>query len=650
MDTRRSLHILRRVGVIALVLALVVPSASLGAVSGSPDLSVYATDNRVSPGESTSLQISVVNAGDIEFGSLQNPTLNQEVTTARDTAVTVRSGDAPVEVQSGTAALGSVPRGAASTQIELSVDEGADPGTYRLPVRIRYTYTSSISDSGYHFEDRGGINTYLKIKVVEDAQFEVVSVDTDAAVGGNGQVAVTLRNDGAAAAEDTTVSLASTSADLSFGPTGTAETFVGDWETGETRMVTVGASVAGDATVRRLPLSATVSWTDSDGDQATETQRTGVVPEAESRLVEGNVSTTAAPGDSGEVTVQLTNGGSRTLHDATVSLSSSNGALTFGGAPSASTFVGDWAPGESRSVSVEAAFAAGVERRAYPVDVSASFTSADGRQGRTSPVTLGVEPAAEQSFDVAGPEATLRVGAEGTLSGSLVNQGPDTVENAVLVLRETGNNVDAVETEYALGDLAAGDQAQFSFDMDVSSSARDGPRQFSYEVEYEGDDGSTLTSDPLFVRGVVAPARDTFDVDVQQSTFSAGSSGRFTMEVTNAGNETVSDVSAKLFADSPVSANDDEAFVDELGPGESATVSFGVSIAGSATPKTYPVSLDFQYTEPDGDTKLSDTYRLPVTVEESGGGGLLFLGGGTAAGVGVAALALVAIGGVLRVR
>jgi hypothetical protein len=88
----------------------------------------------------------------------------------------------------------------------------------------------------------------------------------------------------------------------------------------------------------------------------------------------------------------------------------------------------------------------------------------------------------------------------------------------------------------------------------------------------------------------------------------------------------VSDVSAKLFADSPVSVSDDEAFVSSIGPGETATITFSIGAAGSATPKVYPVSLDFQYDEPDGDTKLSDTYRVPVEVtEQEGGGGILSL-------------------------
>ena len=36
------------------------------------------------------------------------------------------------------------------------------------------------------------------------------------------------------------------------------------------------------------------------------------------------------------------------------------------------------------------------------------------------------------------------------------------------------------------------------------------------------------------------------------------------------------------------------------------------------------MSVDFEYDRADGTTQISDTFRLPVTVEERGGGGLPF--------------------------
>jgi uncharacterized membrane protein len=142
-------------------------------------------------------------------------------------------------------------------------------------------------------------------------------------------------------------------------------------------------------------------------------------------------------------------------------------------------------------------------------------------------------------------------------------------------------------------------------------------------VQYRNLDGDQRVSDELDVRADVGEKRDEFDVSPVNASFQVGSGGQLELDVTNAGEEAVSDVSAKLFVDSPVSVSDDEAFIDELGPGETRTITFGVSVAGSATAKVYPVELDFQYTTAEGDTLVSDTYKLPVeATPQQGGNGL----------------------------
>jgi len=640
---------LRRGLAFFVVCMLLVPSAGLVAadVVGSPDLDTYATDKRVTAGETTALTVSVVNTGEVEEGSARNPSLHSEVTTARGAVLRLEPGDAPIEVQSGPVAVGSIPSGSAVPgTFQIRVAEDAEPGNYEVPVNISYQFTDRVDRGGTPEEETKNVTRNVTIEVTEQAQFTLVEADTDAAVGGSGQVSVTLRNTGTGVAEDATVTLRSATGDLTFGPTGAAETFTGDWEPGTARTFTVGADVARSATLRALPLSTTVSWTDSDDRPAEERISLGVVPDTESRLGVDAAETTAAPGDSGEVTFTLTNDGTRNLTDATVRLTSSNPGLTFGGAGSTTAYVGDWAAGETTEVTVEAAFARGVEQRPFPVDATVAYTGTDGRDANTAPVTVGVTPADEQSFAVVNASASLRVGADGSLEGTLVNEGPGTIENAVLVLQPTGSTIDVVEREYALGDLEANGSSSFAFDVSVASGAKDGPRQFTYRVEYETNDGDRTQSDPLYVRGEVAPQRDVFDVSVERGSFEPGESGAYTLTVTNAGDEPVSDVSAKLFADAPVSATDDEAFIDSLEPGESTTLRFGVGVAGSATAKPYPLSIDFQYTEPDGDTKLSDSYRVPVTVEESSGGGLFGLGV-SANTAGVVVLPLVLVGGVV---
>ncbi|ELZ50802.1 putative exo-alpha-sialidase [Halorubrum coriense DSM 10284] len=96
------------------------------------------------------------------------------------------------------------------------------------------------------------------------------------------------------------------------------------------------------------------------------------------------------------------------------------------------------------------------------------------------------------------------------------------------------------------------------------------------------------------------------------------------MTVTNNLGEPASDLEARLFANDPLETGDtDTGYVQSLGAGESTTMMFELSTTGSATPgSTYPISLDFRYDDVDGDSQLSDTYRVPIEVTASEGGGL----------------------------
>ena len=143
-------------------------------------------------------------------------------------------------------------------------------------------------------------------------------------------------------------------------------------------------------------------------------------------------------------------------------------------------------------------------------------------------------------------------------------------------------------------------------------------------VQYRNDDGETRAFEELAVTTAVAPERDRFDVTVQNRTIQSGGSRTVDVAVTNNLNETASDVEARLFADDPLdTGNTDTGYVQSLDPGETTTMTFELTTTASATPgSTYPVSFDFRYDDADGDSQLTDTYRIPIDVTESEDGGL----------------------------
>lgn len=347
------------------------------------------------------------------------------------------------------------------------------------------------------------------------------------------------------------------------------------------------------------------------------------------------------------ISVTIENTGSEPAEDISIEASSPSSELTVGeGSDSATAYISYLDPGEQKTVTYDGQLTEDASNRNYTVNLQPEYTDTDGVTQTAEPMTIGVGTVPKQSFSLSNIDATLRAGQDGSLEMRITNTGPNRVDNAVLQWQSDHNNLSPQETQYAIGGLSPGESTTVRFGVDLSDSAVAGPRQFEFDVSYREPDGDRRTSDIIEARAPVTGERDIFTLDAAGTTVSAGQSTVIELTVANSGDEPLTDISAKLFADSPISANDDEAFVSELGPGESTTLTFSISAGSGSLDKTYPISLDFRYEEPDGDTPISDTYRVPIDVTtNSDDGGLPLL----PIGVGLL-LILLAAGGYIRFR
>ncbi|WP_251343840.1 COG1361 S-layer family protein [Haloplanus halophilus] len=354
---------------------------------------------------------------------------------------------------------------------------------------------------------------------------------------------------------------------------------------------------------------------------------------------------TAQIGDTGTLSVELRNDGTRPAGDASVVLTSPTDELTFGsGSESSTGYVGAWEPGTNETVEYTVSFADDAALRNYSLTASVEYEDTDGIARTSNPMAVGLHPEREQAFALRDADATLRVGEEGTFSGTVVNRGPDTARGPVVEFRSTNPNVNVESHEYALETLAPDESGEFEFDVAISDGASATTQQFNVSVRYRNDRGDVRRSDALEHRVVVAPPRDRFDVEAVNRTVVAGETTTLDIRVTNRGDEPLRDIEAKAFVQSPLASGDDEAIVPALDPGETATITVGLSTSANALEKRYPVSLDFQYELPDGDTQVSGSYRMPVTVERRQSGGLPFLP------ITVGAVAVVGLGLLVRYR
>jgi sialidase-1 len=235
-----------------------------------------------------------------------------------------------------------------------------------------------------------------------------------------------------------------------------------------------------------------------------------------------------------------------------------------------------------------------------------------------------VTPLTEQTFDIEDVESTLRVGEDGELTGTVVNTGPVAADNVVIQYADTAGNLLPIEQSAAVGTIASGESASFTLPISVSGTAEPGLRTVDVVVQYRNDDGAARAYRDVVVNAEVAAERDSFSVAVENRTINAGGTQTVAVTVTNNLDEPASDLEARLFANDPLETGDtDTGYVQSLGAGESTTMTFELGTTDSATPgSTYPISLDFRYDDADGDSQLSDTYRVPIEVTESEGGGL----------------------------
>ena len=255
--------------------------------------------------------------------------------------------------------------------------------------------------------------------------------------------------------------------------------------------------------------------------------------------------------------------------------------------------------------------------------------------------TVEIEVDDNARFRVTDIDSNLRVGEEGEITGEVENVGGEDATNAEVQFPTEAENLFPQETAVAVGDVPAGESAEFRIPVEVGSEAEAVPKRFELPVSFRDENGIRQTDDDPEFLADIGPERDIFGVEAVNRTITAGSGTTFEVTFTNNREETLTDIEPKLFTDSPFSSSSDEGFVESLDPGESETVRFDLSASGSATAKTYPVTLDVRYQNSEGESRITDSYRLPIDVlepEESGGLGSL----GTIA---MLVVSLLAVGG-----
>ena len=317
--------------------------------------------------------------------------------------------------------------------------------------------------------------------------------------------------------------------------------------------------------------------------------------------------------EDGRVVVTVRNEGTETATDAELLMEGSDQLIPRTNGLS----LGTLAPGETATASFRVGVAETESTDTYAVPFRLRYEDGNGvvreSQVRTGQVTVADAP----TFDLSATTTDLYVDSTGAVTLSVTNTGDRPVTNARALLAPM-EPFSPLSTSASLGTLDPGETATAKFKLDVADRAiaQDYPLEFT--VAYEDAYRETVESDPLTVPVTVGP-----EMTVDTSglpTVAAGSTDTIEVTVTNTGEGTMTDAVARINANTPFETDDDTAYVGELGPGESTTVTFTVSVDGAATPKTYSLDTTVKYDNSFGRTVVTDVEPTAVEVTEKRGG------------------------------
>lgn len=344
-------------------------------------------------------------------------------------------------------------------------------------------------------------------------------------------------------------------------------------------------------------------------------------------------------GSNGKFKLSIKNTGTREATDTRVTLSTQTSGVYFGerANPSQTTsfYLSSLAPNETRRITTQVGASTHVSSGTYPIAVTAEYENTNGITQTSDQLQAGVTIKPEWRFTLQNLSTIdFRVDEpEATIQGKIVNEGSESVSNAVVRLKQQ-QGVTITDGESAVGDLSPGEAAPVSFTVAIPAAAEPGTQSFRFTVEYENSGGDILTtSTPIRTSVQIRPERDRFKIVGVNTSVTAGGSDTLTVDLRYTGSEPIKNANAKLFTSDPLSASDDGAYLGAIEPNETVSAAFKISATGDALNKSYSSSIEVRYDEQDGDTRFTGSMSVGVPVEESSGGIPLLPAGVLAGGI-----------------
>jgi hypothetical protein len=555
-----------------------------------------------------------------------------------DVVVTAGSSDQDVSFGSGGQSDRAIQEWAAGETKTLvyRATVGPSAATEPYPVSLTVEFTDSDGADG-----TDTLQTVLEPRPRQ--QFVFRGVEHSIPVGDNGIVEISVENTGPQDIENTSVTISSPDPAITFpesdGQATSTTTFVGDWAAGTTETLPVRLAVGSAAVQRNYTLDLTVDGRDETDRELNErTRQFGFEPEPRQRYAVESVRHDLVVGDNSPVAVELRNQGPQNVTDASVTLTSSDSALTFeDGTTTTEVFVGDWSANESRTVSTRLSASGDAVTSEYAVQAAIDAEGENGTALATRTQQFGVEPLPRQRYSIESTSHDVAVSDDGILTLTIRNGGPLNLSEASVQVAAndaaisfgsggTGEAVEfqdtAFETEGAgqptseafVGNWTAGETKTINYQVGASENALARNYTLVATVNARDEDDEAITAQSREF-GFEPRSAQTFAIEGTGNTLRVGEDGQINGTVTNTGNETVSGVALLLNSEGEtILPRETQYAVGTLAPGEAADFGFriGISEAAEAGPRIF--EFETRYRNDDGEERVDGTQDIFVDV------------------------------------
>ncbi|MBP1921819.1 hypothetical protein J2751_000816 [Halorubrum alkaliphilum] len=365
-------------------------------------------------------------------------------------------------------------------------------------------------------------------------------------------------------------------------------------------------------------------------------------PQPQQQLVRGSpdLDVTApdkfvTPGNTNEVTVQVSNDGSLSLGTAEVREvvttarnvrleAEADDPLTVTTGQSAIGTIGE---NEPREVPIAVDVPETVEEGTYDIDVELRYAHTRQQDGgvtfdrsRTVTETVEVEVRDEARFSITGATTDVQIGDTGTVDAEVENIGSAAASDVDVVLDSASTGLVIGESPEAgdsarIGELEPGETATVTYDASLSGDAPLRQYSLSGDVQFRNADGIQRIDEGIRT-GVTPFEKQRFTVDDIESDLYVGEDGDVRGTVTNEGPNEARNVVVQYTDESPnVIPIESSVAVGTLGPGESSDFRMPIEIGGEADPVDRTADIAIQYRNADLERRAYEDVELLFDVE-----------------------------------